>query len=162
MDDALKVRTLRAVTVASAPVLGLRPTRSRFDRSLKLPRTDFHGLAPYKRLSNLLEKRIEHLSGRRARQARAAAVNGFLQFGSRQGARILVFSSHVVHDNFWFNPASHEKRPPETPAAQVWEECPRRSRTRQQVYSDGHENLVHISRWDKNSNLCGGYVTYDR
>jgi hypothetical protein len=36
-------------------------------------------------------------------------VNGFLQFGSRQGARILVFSSHVVHDNLLVQPGVTRK-----------------------------------------------------
>ena len=62
---------------------------------------------------------------------------------------------------FWSSPASHKERPPETPAAQVWEECPRRRRTPRQVYSDGDENLVHIFSRDKKSNLCGRYVTSD-
>ncbi len=57
-------------------------------------------------------------------------------------SRVLVFSSHVVRDNLLVKPgvtqkpASHKKRPPETPAAQVWEECPRRRRTPLQLYSE--------------------------
>ncbi len=87
------------------------------------------------------------------------AVSSLPRRASRQDARVLVFSVTLSVTIFWFSPASHKKRPPETPAAQVWEECPRRRRTPLQVYSDARENLVHFLWWDKNSNLCGRYVT---
>ncbi len=107
--DALKVKTLRGVTLASAPVLGLRPTRSRFERTWNLPKDRSFTGSPLTRATNLLEKRIEHLFGLHARQARAAAVNGFLQCGSRQGARILAFSSHAVRDNLLVLPGVTRK-----------------------------------------------------
>jgi hypothetical protein len=69
----------------------------------------FHGLVPYKRLTNLLEKVFEHRSGLRARQARGAGADGFLQCGSRQGARIPAFSSHVVHGNLLVQPGVTRK-----------------------------------------------------
>jgi len=105
MGDALKRKTLRGEIVASAPVLGLRPTRSRFDWTLKLPNDgSFTGSPPYKRLCNLLEKRIEHFFGLPARQTRAAAVNSFLQCGSRQGPRVLMFSDQFVHEDLLVQP----------------------------------------------------------
>lgn len=121
--------------VASAPVLGPRPMRSRVDRSLKSPKDRSFTGSP-RQAPRCLKNSSSILF-------LASARDG----GKRPSAMRLA--SGRARPIFWFSPASHKKRPPETPAAQVWEECPRRRRTQLQVYSDARENLVHILRWDK-------------